>query len=190
MSIRLQGLPALLELWDQLVTAAAAQGITIDVADYGGFRTAADTADILNYRDADYKVYVAAQLAAGLPIADENTWRPIAQFGQSLHDYGAARDVKIVSAPSTMSGLAVVAAIDTAAESLGLSTGASYGDPLHVQLPISVDEAAGEWNDYVAAGGGAPSSSSASSAAAWIVLAAAIGAVVTVKYSRGIASWR
>lgn len=186
MSIRYDALPAMAQLWDALVDATGAAGVVIAVADYGGFRTAADTADILNIRDSEYATY----LAHGGTMA-ENDWRPIAQFGHSFHDYGAARDVSIVSKPANMTGLAAVATVDQLAESLGLETGASYGDPLHVQLPISLDEAQGEWADYLAAGGDAgASSSSSSSAAPWIILAAAVGAVVTVRHSKGLSSWR
>lgn len=183
MSIRYQALPAMEELWDALVDATGAAGVVIAVADYGGYRTAADTAEILNIRDSEYSDY----LAHGGTMA-ENAWRPIAPFGKSFHDYGAARDIAIVSKPANMTGLAAVATVDAIAESLGLETGASYGDPLHVQLPIALDEAQGEWNDFVA-GGGAGSSSS-SSAAPWIILAAAVSAVATIRYSKGLSSWR
>lgn len=189
MSIRLQALPQMAELWDELVQVLSAQDITIGVADFGGFRTAADTAEILNDKQADYDAYVAA--GGTLPITgpwDDGSSRPIAPYGRSFHDYGAARDVKVLSAPAGMSGLAVTAAIDAAAESVGLVTGASYGDPLHVQLPISLDEAKAQWAAYVAAGGDTGPSSSTTTIAAFVVVAAAIGVVAAAK-SRGLKSW-
>lgn len=189
MSIRLQALPAMAELWDQLVQLAAAQGIVIDVADYGGFRTAADTAEILNIRENEYAQYLAQARANNQAVVDINTWRRIAPYGQSYHNYGAARDPKIVSVPAGMSGLTAVATIDNLAESLGLETGASYGDPLHVQLPIALDEAAGEWNDYVAAGGDASTSSSAGTVAALAIVGVTIGAVIVARYAKGIQTW-
>lgn len=186
MTIRLDALPQMAQLWDELVQTLSAQGIAIDVADWGGYRTAADTAAILNIRQQEYDRYVAA--GGTLPItgawSDGARW-PIAPYGRSYHDYGAARDIKVVSAPAGMSGLAVTAAIDEAAESVGLRTGASFGDPLHVELPITLAEAQAAW----AQSGGASSSSSSSTVAAFLVIAAAIGAVAAAK-SRGLHTWR
>jgi len=185
MTIRLDALPQMQQLWDSLVSTLSAQGIAIDVADWGGYRTADDTAAILNIRQAAYDAYVAG--GGTLPITgawnDGASW-PIAPYGKSFHDYGAARDVEVLSAPAGMSGLAVTAAIDAAAESVGLRDGASFGDPLHVELPITLAEAQTEWAAYAGS-----SSSSSSTVAAFVVIAAAVGAIAVAKSRGGIRTW-
>ena len=88
----LQGaLPETVAAWNALESAAMAQGIAFTLNDFGGVRTPADTALILQYRETDY----AAALAADTIPADTtiSQFRPIAPYGQSYHDYGAAFDV-------------------------------------------------------------------------------------------------
>ena len=191
MTIRTEALPELLSLWNGVESTAAAEGIAIGIADFGGFRTEGDTALILQYRVDDYN----ADLSAGRisPTLSLQDYRPIAPYGQSWHDYGAARDFKIVSKPASLSTDDAIARVDTIAESIGLRTGASYGDPWHLELAVPLDQAAAMWADYQAAGGASSSSSSSSSgpgsaamSAIWIGLAIGAGALTVLRYWRGM----
>jgi hypothetical protein len=181
MSVRLEALPELESAWDATVSDAAAEGIQLTIADFGGFRTANDTALILSYKQADYDAYAAAARAAGrtpVPITgpwDDGSPRPIAPYGQSWHDYGAARDADIVSFPSSMTLEDAIVRVDAIATANGLDTGAAYSDPLHLQLPVSLDEARARWAEY---------SSSSSSSLVWVLLAIGVGAAATVRLAR------
>src|SRR5205814_8666856 len=84
-------LPELRTAEQKLKAWAAARGIVYVFADLGGVRTAADTADAMRYRDAEYQMYLRTLKPGHTPIAKE-TWRPIAPFGHSYHNYGAAFD--------------------------------------------------------------------------------------------------
>lgn len=136
-------LPQLIDAESQLRQRATALGISYDIADYGGVRTFADTVTILGYRDADYAAAIAADPnVANIPI---NTWRPIAPFGSSFHNYGAAFDVKITSAPAGMSFDDALQELKSLAPSVGLSSSVA-NDPPHFELPISLDDARAQWS--------------------------------------------
>jgi len=135
-------LPQLLAGEAALRQKANALGIDYRIADFGGVRTQADTLLIMGYRAADYAAAVAANPAiAGTPI---NVWRPIANFGTSYHNYGAAFDVLITKAPAGMSFDLALAKLKALAPSCGLRSNVP-NDPPHFELPISLDEAKRLW---------------------------------------------
>lgn len=178
MTIRLDALPELAQLWDQLVAIAAGEGIGVGIEDWGGFRTVDDTAQILAFKQADYDEYAAAARAAGHepnPITgpwDNGSSRPIAPYGQSFHNYGAARDFAIDAVPAGMSMDDAVSRVQAIGVGLGFRSGASYGDDRHLELTIPLADAAAAWAAYQGAG--------ATSTTILLVGMAAILGVVTV----------
>lgn len=133
-------LPQLLAGLNQLRARASALGISFDIADFGGVRSQADTVLIMAYRAADYAAAVVADPSVSdIPI---NTWRPIAPFGSSMHNYGAAFDVKITRAPGSFGS--ALQQLKAAAPSCGLRSNVP-NDPPHFELPISLDEARAQW---------------------------------------------
>lgn len=135
-------LPALRAGYNQLQARANALGITFTIADFGGIRTQADTVLIMAYRAADYAAAIVADPSvSNTPI---NDWRPIAPFGSSYHNYGAAFDVKITSAPAGISFDDALQQLKLAAPACGLRSEVP-NDPPHFELPISLDEARAQW---------------------------------------------
>lgn len=154
MTVRTDALPELTQAWYTLEQLAASHGVQMGIADFGGFRTAADTSQILGYRDADYAVYVKQQRAAGKPVQSETSWRPISPYGSSYHDYGAARDFTVVIKPSSMSVDDAMALVRSLAPAAGLrAIYPGVDDPPHLELPIDLDTARQWWADYQAGTG-------------------------------------
>jgi hypothetical protein len=131
---------------DQLTAALRAQGITTKIANYGGLRSLADTTTILQYRANDY----AHDLAAGIVSSSTpiEVYRPIAPFGSSYHNYGAAFDLAIVSAPPGISSYHALQIAGNLAPSYGLRwgggpefTAANRTDSPHFELAIPLSEA-------------------------------------------------
>ncbi len=181
MSIRLEALPELTTAIDALGQLAAAQGIRFTTADYGGYRTVADTTEILGYRQAEYGIYAAQMQAAGQTPLPINQWRPIAPYGRSFHDYGAARDLTITAKPSGMTSSQALAALGALAPQVGLRWGHSFGDDPHFELAISLDDAAARWAAYTgdaSAGDAGDLSSSDDEGASSSSSAAALGIVL------------
>lgn len=156
-------LPQLIDGLNQLRERANALGITFDIADFGGIRTQADTALIMAYRAADYAAAVIADPnVRNIPI---NTWRPIAPFGSSMHNYGAAFDVQITSAPAGVSFDTALQELKDAAPSCGLRSTVP-NDPPHFELPITLADARAQWEALGnAPGGSAPTVAAASTVA-------------------------
>lgn len=144
-------LPEMQRAEHALRAAAAAAGITYTVADFGGLRTEADTTRILDYRATDYAAYVR-DLKKRKPDATPLTidkWRPIAPFGSSYHNFGAALDLRIVSRPTTLSTDAkALAKLGALAAACGLRWGGNFAtkvDPPHFELAIPLSEARRLW---------------------------------------------
>lgn len=130
----------------KLYELAAADGIAIETADLGGVRTEADTARIIRYRDDDYAAYVRqlAKLHPGRTPTPKEVWRPIAPFGSSMHNYGCARDVKIVGKPDSFSEAEAFRRLGQLAPDCGLRWGGTFKrrvDPPHFELPIALAQA-------------------------------------------------
>ena len=138
-------LPALVTARDQLLTRAHALGIDFDIADFGGVRSYADTVLIMAYRAADYAATVALHPSvAGTPI---NTWRPIAPFGSSMHNFGAAFDVAITKAPPGMSFESALQQLKGIAPEVGLRSTVP-NDPPHFELPMTLEQAKALWEAH------------------------------------------
>lgn len=189
MSIRTQALPELVELWDKTVSDAGAAGIVVAIADFGGFRTDADTAQILQFKQDDYDAYAAAAVAAGhMPLEITQGWddgnpRPIRPYGQSFHDFGAARDFIVKRWPAGMTQAQAVRRVQDIAIANGLKSGRSYGDDPHLQLPITLEDAAARWDAYDAQRG------SVSMTVVWAILAVGVGAITVARYAGGLRNW-
>lgn len=157
-------LPELLAAERALRVKADALGIEYRVADFGGLRTEADTNRILGYRKADYAAAVKKDpKVAKIPI---ETWRPIAPFGSSYHNYGAAFDVRITKRPAGVSESAALAKLGALAPSVGLRWGGTFSakrsDPPHFELAISLADAKARWQRFAAGREVQPGQSNAS----------------------------
>lgn len=175
-------LPQLLAGFNQLKARANAIGIDFDIADYGGVRTYADTVLIMAYRAADYAA--AAALNPSILSIPINTWRPIAPFGSSMHNYGAAFDVKITAAPAGMSFGEALQQLKLLAPSAGLSSNVP-NDPPHFELPISLDEARTQWAAFTS-NASTPTITvlTSSNVAAASTVAAVVGLIALVAFVR------
>jgi hypothetical protein len=143
--------PALTAGIEKLRVLAESDGIQFDVADFGGVRTAADTVRILGYRDADYAVYVAALAKSrpGQKPTPMDVWRPIAPFGLSMHNWGCARDVKILKKPESFSEAEAYRRLGAHAPSCGLKWGGTFKkrvDFPHFELTLSLIDARARWD--------------------------------------------
>lgn len=137
--------PELTAAIDRLAVLARAEGVEFTTADFGGVRTEADTAQILRYRDDDYVVYRKRLGPDKEPVAKER-WRPIAPFGRSFHNWGAARDLKPTKWPHGKSFQWAHDCLDRLVKtdpklSKVLRLGDYFNDEPHVELNITLDEA-------------------------------------------------
>lgn len=156
-------LPELREAFGQLSDYAKSLGMTIHVLGTGGVRTEADTALYKSYRAAEYALAVAKNPAtAKIPIGQ---WRPIANFGSSFHNYGAAFDIGFgsgtlggpgyVSEKDGLYGFTTDFALESLGEyakTIGLRWGGNFKasqtsgpDPVHFELDITLAEAKARW---------------------------------------------
>ena len=120
-------------------------GIDYQLAAYGAFRDEADTEEIMGYREDDYAAAVRVNpKVAQIPI---NTWRPIAPFGSSYHNYGAAFDVQITDKGNFESADTALSALKAVASRFGLRSSVP-NDPPHFELPVSLADARRMWADY------------------------------------------
>jgi hypothetical protein len=126
-------LPALVFAYGELQAQMRPKGITFQIADFGGLRTQADTALIMRYRDDEWALYKKNNPTKAAQTTKEK-WRPIAPWGKSMHNYGAAFDVEVVGTPAGMSRLEALNIIHDAGEKLGLNSGRDFGDPPHLEL--------------------------------------------------------
>lgn len=161
-------LPELVKADAALRRLGAAQGIAYRIADFGGVRTQTDTTKILGYRDQDYKAAVKLDAkVAKIPIMD---WRPIAQFGSSMHNYGAAFDVRPTQWPGNRDAAWAMQTLRALAPKAGLRVLNTKEDPWHFELPLTLDQARARY--YAATG--KPVASGASPLHV-VVLVAALG---------------
>lgn len=171
-------LPETVDAFNALDQYARSQGIAIAIADYGGVRTQADTTQILEYRQNDYNAAVAAGKIPATMTLDQ--FRPIAPFGSSYHNYGAAFDITIQARPASMTAYDALALLGAYAPAIGLRWGGYFSNPdtPHFELAISLDDAAQRYASFLA-DGGAPSDDSGSPDMALIAIGVAIvGALV------------
>lgn len=128
---------------------AAREGISYVIAPFGGpLRTQADTTNILRYRAADYAAYVARQKAAGRAVVDIDTFRRVAPFGLSFHNYGAAFDINIDTWPTGMTADQALTHVGAMAAAHGLRWGAAFGDTPHFELAKTLEQVKAAWQAY------------------------------------------
>jgi hypothetical protein len=162
-------LPELRDAEALLRKNASQHGITYNIADFGGLRTQADTVKIMQYRANDYAEYLKT-VPDGQTPTPIDSWRPIAPFGVSYHNYGAAFDVNVTAVPAGRTLAWGLAIMKNAAPAVGLRSDIP-SDPPHFELPITLSDAKGRWALFM----GTPSGSSS----VGVVLAlAALGALV------------
>jgi hypothetical protein len=184
-------LPDLVDAYNALSAYLAGQGITTGIADDGGFRTEADTTRILGYRLADYNKDHGLPLDTVQSTSVLNQYRPIAPYGESFHDFGAAFDLAIVARPSGMSQYAALAMAGAYAPQIGLRWGGEFEnpDPPHFELDVSLataqdlyTQATGDTSAQDASGTGG--TSSAMDLLLIGLMAATVGAIVWVARRR------
>lgn len=151
-------LPELVAAEARLYALAKAHGMDYRIADFGGLRTLADTVRILKYRDDDYANYVKAYQHARASGASSfvsdgtryrvgsvplniNTFRAIAPFGHSYHNYGAAFDVQMIR--GNLSDLHSLAANNPSIGLRGIPN-----DPPHFELARSLNVVKLLWEKY------------------------------------------
>lgn len=180
-------LPQLSLAYQLLEQLAAKVGVSFQINDFGGFRTPAITALILQYRQQDY----AAAIAAGeiSPGETVDTFRPIAPYGQSWHDYGAAFDVSPIAWPASESYDWAVAQLGALAPAAGLVWPLPSTDPAHFQLPISLDEAAADYAAFAGGSGspvaGLPPAGSVAGVLVVVLMLAGVAWVLSSREGRG-----
>lgn len=144
MTIRLDALPALVTAVNNLNALVAGYGISSTIADFGGTRTQNDTTTILAYRDQDYATYKANGGTLSL-----SAFRPIAPWGKSYHDFGAARDL-VFSGNGYMTDADAQNIAGELAADVGLKWGGFFAnaDPAHFELNESLAQAQQDWSTY------------------------------------------
>lgn len=117
-------------------------GISIGIAEYGGFRVLEDLEEILAFRSSEFEKAVAAgEISASTDI---NAWRPIAPYGHSFHNYGAAFDIRVKAGGGAgYTDEQVFAIAGTFAPALGLRWGGTFPNPDddHFELNVSLAQA-------------------------------------------------
>lgn len=147
-------LPALISAERELSRLAAERGILYRIADFGSVRTQSDTTLILKYREQDYAKYAAAEKAAGrVPVSIEK-FRPIAAYGSSYHNYGAAFDVLITKVAPGKTADQSLAILGELAPLAGLRWGGTFSNPdrPHFELQLPLDQVRSMWTAYTAKG--------------------------------------
>jgi hypothetical protein len=141
-------LPELVRAEQELSRLAAERGIRYAIAPFGGVRSLSDTTRILSIREVEYKVYAANEKKAGRAPVAINTWRAIAPFGNSFHNYGAAFDVRPTTWPQGKTFQWAHDQLDEIARThnLGLRSGDSFNDEPHFELAITLNEARKRWD--------------------------------------------
>jgi hypothetical protein len=179
MPIRIAGeRPELTRAIANLAALALPLGITFTTANDGGIRSQADTVRDMGYRDDDYAVWLRKWKAThpGRTPISKYEWRPIAVFGSSYHNFGAARDLEILTGgPDALDRLGALA------PRVGLRWGGTFPrgrtDRPHFELAIPLLQAKAEWLALGNAPGEATATAPASTVAS--VVAALPGALTS-----------
>lgn len=131
-------LPELVAAEARLRAEADALGIGYRIADWGGVRTQADTTQLLRWRDEH--------------VARGGTTYPVAPWGRSYHNFGAAFDVKITRRRPNRTDRQELQALGALAPKVGLRWGGLWSgtknDPFHFELPITLADARQRWQRH------------------------------------------
>lgn len=109
---------------------AETQGILFGYPDYSGWRSQADTTQLITWRD---------QAVAKL---GPDAYYPVAPFGSGFHGKGAAGDIKVVRWPSVKSSAWAYQTLGAYAPRIGFRWGGMFPkpnvDPYHFELAITL----------------------------------------------------
>lgn len=141
-------LPQTQQAYAALAVALGVRGISITLAPFGGTRTEADTSLILSYRQNDYNHEHGLPADTVTDVTVLNRYRPIAPYGESYHNYGAAFDILITGRPSGMTLDGAYATAGDLAPSLGLRWGGNFPNPdqRHFELDESLADARAQYD--------------------------------------------
>jgi hypothetical protein len=185
MSVRTTFLPELEIARANLFADMAGRGVRLSIADFGGYRTAADTATILQYRDDDYSVYAAEERGTGRTPVAKTVWRPIAPHDQSFHSYGAAFDVDLSRLESDDIELA-----GAIAPGSGRRWGRAWGDDAHFELAVPLATARQRWTALEGGTDDASSDRGPSTGLVLVLVAIGLGAIALARGAGGLRDWR
>lgn len=132
-------LPGVRTAYEATRADAAAEGIVIAVANFGGARTSAIVEQLLAWRDE--------AVANGEP-----SYR-VAPYGKTYHGYGGAVDFHVESHPATMSESQAYARVGALARPHGLVWGGTFSAPAdiyHLQSQQTLAQLAPRWDAWVA----------------------------------------
>jgi hypothetical protein len=133
-------LPELLNKATALENYAESQKILFGYPDYSGWRSEADTTQLITWRDQ-----AVAQFGP-------SAYYPVSPFGVGFHGKGAAFDVKIVQWPSSQSNAWAYQTLGAYAPRIGLRWGGLFSapnvDPYHFELAITLDNAAARFTAW------------------------------------------
>lgn len=133
-------LPTLRNKATALENYAATLGILFGYPEYSGWRSQADTAQLIKWRDE--------AVAAGGPSA----YYPVAPYGQGYHGKGAAFDIKVVKWPAGRSSEWAYQQLGSYAPRIGLRWGGLFHapntDPYHFELAVSLTDAQNLFNAW------------------------------------------
>lgn len=141
-------LPQTQQAYANLSSALVSRGISITVAPYGGVRTEADTNEILQFRQNDYNHDHGLPADTVTDVDTLNAYRPIAPYGESFHNYGAAFDILITGRPSGMTLEGAYSVAGSVAPSVGLRWGGTFPNPdiRHFELDESLADASSQYS--------------------------------------------
>jgi hypothetical protein len=126
-------LPELLLKIQALENYAASQSILFGYPDYSGWRSQADTTQLITWRDQ-----AVSKFGPG-------AYYPVSPFGVGFHGKGAAEDVKVVQWPSSKSSAWAYQTLGLYAPRIGLRWGGLFPapnvDPYHFELAIALSAA-------------------------------------------------
>lgn len=126
-------LPTLKNKATALEQYAESQGIVFGYPDYSGWRSKADTTQLIAWRDEAVKLH------------GPDAYYPVAPYGQGYHGKGSAFDIKIVLYPKGKTLDWAYATLGAYAPRIGLRWGGTFSgrnkDIFHFELAITLDAA-------------------------------------------------
>lgn len=131
---------------------AATLGILFGYPDYSGWRSQADTTQLILWRDQEVKLHGAS------------SYYPVAPYGQGFHGKGAAFDIKVVKWPTGKDAAWAYAMLGAYAARIGLRWGGNFTgtrtvagkqvsnkDIFHFELAITLNAAQVLFDEYQSA---------------------------------------
>lgn len=112
---------------------ASTIGILFGFPDYSGWRSQADTTQLIRWRDEAVQLHGAT------------AYYPVAPYGSGYHGKGAAFDIKVVQWPAGKTSDWAYRTLGAFAPKIGLRWGGNFSgkqvDPYHFELAISLGDA-------------------------------------------------